>query len=180
MAHWHNWENKLESRDAALWKFLRNEGSAFALQTARPCLGGPREMATPSWVVDVKIVSSISTFALNTLTLKLSAFFVGTFGLSFWKFGRQRNIPVVMLKPLNPTIDQHQFSPNNISRSSRVQVMRNTKLTTKGEMFCSYIKFPQLILQGNVWILVWRICIWIMGIKELVLSPPYSRRRILL
>ena len=160
-------------------KFLRNEGSAFALQTARPCLGGPREMATPSWVVDVKIVSSISTFALNTLTLKLSAFFVGTFGLSFWKFGRQRNIPVVMLKPLNPTIEQHQFSPN-ISRSSRVQVMRNTKLITKGEMFCSYIKFPQLILQGNVWILVWRICIWIMGIKELVLSPPYSRRRILL
>ena len=131
MAHWHNWENKLESRDAALWKFLRNEGSAFALQTARPCLGGPRKMATPSWVVDVKMVSSISTFALNTLTLKLSAFFVNTFGVSFWKFGRQRNIPVVMLKPLNPMIDQHQFSPNNISRSSRVQVMRNTNLITK-------------------------------------------------
>ena len=131
MAHWHNWENKLESRDAALWKFLRNEGSAFALQTARPCVGGPRKMATPSWVVDVKMVSSISTSVLNTLTLKLSAFFVGTFGLSFWIFGRQRNIPVVMLKPLNPKIDQHQFSHKNISRSSRVQVMRNTNLITK-------------------------------------------------
>ena len=112
-------------------KFLRNEGSAFALQTARPYVGGPRKMATPSWVVDVKMVSSISTSVLNTLTLKLSAFFVGTFGLSFWKFGRQRNIPVVMLKPLNPMIDQHQFSPNNISRSSRVQVIRNTNLITK-------------------------------------------------
>ena len=131
MAHWHNWENKLESRDAALWKFLRNEGSAFALQTARPCLGGPRKMATPSWVVDVKMVSSISTSVLNTLTLKLSAFFVGTFGLSFWKFGRQRNILLVMLKPLNPKIDQHQFSHKNISRSSRVQVIRNTNLITK-------------------------------------------------
>ena len=131
MAHWHNWENKLESRDAALWKFLRNEGSAFALQTARPCVGGPRKMATPSWVVDVKMVSSISTSVLNTLTLKLSAFFVGTFGLSFWIFGRQRNIPVVILKPLNPKIDQHQFSHKNISRSSRVQVMRNTNLITK-------------------------------------------------
>ena len=131
MAHWHNWENKLESRDAALWKFLRNEGSAFALQTARPCVGGPRKMATPSWVVDVKMVSSISTSVLNTLTLKLSAFFVGTFGLSFWIFGRQRNIPVVILKPLNPKIDQHQFSHKNSSRSSRVQVMRNTNLITK-------------------------------------------------
>ena len=131
MAHWHNWENKLESRDAALWKFLRNEGSAFALQTARPCVGGPRKMATPSWVVDVKMVLSISTFLLNTLTLKLSAYFVGTFGLPFWIFGRQRNIPVVMLKPLNPKIDQHQFSHKNISRSSRVQVMRNTNLITK-------------------------------------------------
>ena len=58
--------------------------------------------------------------------------------------------------------------------------MRNTQLITEGEMFCSKIKFPQLILQGNVWILVWRICIWILGIKVLVLSPPYSRRRILL
>ena len=30
--------------------------------------------------------------------------------------------------------DQHQFSPNNISRSSRVKVMRITKLITKGRM----------------------------------------------
>ena len=38
----------------------------------------------------------------------------------------------VMLNPLGPKIDQHQFSPNNIDRSSRVKVVRITKLITKG------------------------------------------------
>ena len=38
------------------------------------------------------------------------------------------------LNPLGPTSDQHQFSPNIISRSSRVKVMRITKLITKGRM----------------------------------------------
>ena len=36
------------------------------------------------------------------------------------------------LNSLGPKSDQHQFSANNISRSSRVKVMRITKLTTKG------------------------------------------------
>ena len=35
-------------------------------------------------------------------------------------------------KLLGPKSDQHQFSPNNIGRSSRVKVMRITKLITKG------------------------------------------------
>ena len=39
-----------------------------------------------------------------------------------------------VLHPLGPKIDQHQFSPKNISRSSRVKVMRITKLITKGRM----------------------------------------------
>ena len=34
------------------------------------------------------------------------------------------------LNPLGPTSDQHQFSPNNISRSSRVKVTRITRLIT--------------------------------------------------
>ena len=38
------------------------------------------------------------------------------------------------LNPLGPKSDQHQFSPNNISRSSRVKFMRITKLITKGRM----------------------------------------------
>ena len=41
------------------------------------------------------------------------------------------------LNPLGPKSDQHQFSPNNISRSSRVKVMRITKLITKGRMLWS-------------------------------------------
>ena len=39
-----------------------------------------------------------------------------------------------VLNPLGPKSDQHQFSPNNISRSSRVKVMRITKFITKGRM----------------------------------------------
>ena len=36
--------------------------------------------------------------------------------------------------PLGPKSDQYEFSPNNISRQSRVKVMRITKLITKGRM----------------------------------------------
>ena len=51
------------------------------------------------------------------------------------------------LNPLGPKSDQHQFSPNNISRSSRVKVMRITKLITKGRMLWSWTKFSQLSLK---------------------------------
>ena len=51
------------------------------------------------------------------------------------------------LNPLGPKSDQHQFSPNNISRSSRVKVMRITKLITKGRRLWSFIKFSQLFLK---------------------------------
>ena len=44
-----------------------------------------------------------------------------------------------------PKNDQHQFSPNNISRSTRVQAMRITKLITKGAML--WFKFSQLFLK---------------------------------
>ena len=40
----------------------------------------------------------------------------------------------LLVNPLGPKSDQHQFSPNNISRSSKVKVMRITKLITKGRM----------------------------------------------
>ena len=47
------------------------------VQTAGPSRGSDDhvEMAVPSPVGGVKIVSPISTFVLNTLTLKKSAFF---------------------------------------------------------------------------------------------------------
>ena len=50
------------------------------------------------------------------------------------------------LRPLGPKSDQQQFSPNNISKSSRVKVMRISKMITKGKMLWSFIKFSQLIL----------------------------------
>ena len=40
-------------------------------------------------------------------------------------------------KPFGPKSDQYQFSPNKISRSLRVKVMRITKLITKGRMLWS-------------------------------------------
>ena len=40
-----------------------------------------------------------------------------------------------VFNPLGPMSDQHQFSPNDISRSSRVRLMRITKLITNGKMF---------------------------------------------
>ena len=39
-----------------------------------------------------------------------------------------------VFNPLGPKSVQHQFSPNNISRSTRVKVMRITKLMTKGRI----------------------------------------------
>ena len=48
---------------------------------------------------------------------------------------------------LSPKGDQHQFSPNNISRSSTVKVMRITKLITKGNMLWSNTKFSQLLFK---------------------------------
>ena len=42
-----------------------------------------------------------------------------------------------LVNPLGPKSDQHQFSPNNISRSSRVKVMRITKLITKWRILWS-------------------------------------------
>ena len=51
---------------------LRNEGTTFALQTVGPSRDSDDhvEMAVLSPVRDVKIVSPISTFVLNTLALK--------------------------------------------------------------------------------------------------------------
>ena len=46
--------------------------------------------------------------------------------------------------------------------------MRNDKIITKGEMLWSVFKFSLLILLKNVWRSVWRICMSISGLKELI------------
>ena len=40
-------------------------------------------------------------------------------------------------------------------------------MITKEKIPWSVIKFSQLILKGNVWRSVWRICMWILGFKGL-------------
>ena len=40
----------------------------------------------------------------------------------------------------------------------------------KERMPWCFIKFSQLILKGNVWRSVWRICMWILGLKGLMLT----------
>ena len=48
--------------------------------------------------------------------------------------------------------------------------MRVNQMITKEKMLWFIIKFSQLILQGNVWGSVWRICMWILGLKGLMIS----------
>ena len=45
--------------------------------------------------------------------------------------------------------------------------MRINEIITKEKMPRSFIKVSQLILKGNVWRSVWRICMWILGFKGL-------------
>ena len=40
-------------------------------------------------------------------------------------------------------------------------------MLTKEKIPWSFIKFSQLILKGNAWRSVWRICMWILGLKGL-------------
>ena len=42
-------------------------------------------------------------------------------------------------------------------------------MITIEKMLWSLIKFSQLIVKGNVWRSVWRICMWILGLKGLTL-----------
>ena len=75
------------------------------------------------------------------------------------------------LNPLSPNSDQHQFSPKNTHMLPREMVTRVKKLITKWKMLWSIIKFSQLILKGDVWLLFWRICNWISGLKGLISNP---------
>ena len=71
------------------------------------------------------------------------------------------------INPLSPNSDLHQFSLNNIHMLPREMVMRVNKMVTKEKMLWSFIKLSQLILKGNVWRSVWRICKRISGLKGL-------------
>ena len=55
------------------------------------------------------------------------------------------------VNPLGPKSDQHQFSPNYISKSSRIKVVRITKLITKGRNALILKQILSTILKRNVW-----------------------------
>ena len=75
---------------------------------------------------------------------------------------------MVTINPLSPNSDQHQFSPNNIHTMSRDQVMRSNKVITQETTLSSFINFSQPIHEGNLQRTVWRICMWILGLKGLM------------
>ena len=71
------------------------------------------------------------------------------------------------VNPLSPISAQDQFSPNDIHRLSWTKSMRINKMITERKNIWSFTKFSQIILQGNVRRPVWRICMWILGLKGL-------------
>ena len=72
-------------------------------------------------------------------------------------------LQLVGLNPLSPNSDQHQFSPKKIHRLSRAKSMRINKMITKGKVFdLKSNSLNQFLRKINVWISVWRICIWIL------------------
>ena len=70
-------------------------------------------------------------------------------------------------KEVNPYSHQHQFSPNNLHTLSREMDMRINKMISKEIkiLFWSFIKLSYLLLFGNIWRWVWRICMWILGLS---------------
>ena len=55
-------------------------------------------------------------------------------------------VEVKAFNRLRPNSEQNQYSPTNIHRLSRDEVMRMNKMITKVKMSCYFINFCQLIL----------------------------------
>ena len=97
------------------------------------------------------LINSIIIYAFNSSSIKVVSYDKLFFTLTF--------------NPLSSNSDQQQFSPNHILTLSRDKVMRINKIITKEKMPWSFIKFSQLLIKRNVWRPVWRICMWILGLK---------------
>ena len=68
------------------------------------------------------------------------------------------------LNPFGPKGDQHEFSPDNISRSSRVKGYENYYINDQRENALILKQILSTILKRNVSRAVWRICMWIFGL----------------
>ena len=71
----------------------------------------------------------------------------------------------ILINPLSPMSDQYRFSPDITDSSSREKVTRISKMIIMGKVLWSLINFSSLIHEENVWTQVWRICMWILGLK---------------
>ena len=72
-------------------------------------------------------------------------------------------IPLTLQVPMVTNINFLQTI--SIHCHAREKVMRIAKMITKEKMPWSFTKFSQQFLTGNEWRSVWRICIWILGLK---------------
>ena len=86
-----------------------------------------RQMCPPN-----KCKVDFATLQFKIMDCLYHIFKFSSFPKPIGSYNFQRICHLKLLNPLGPTSDQHQFSPNIISRSSRVKVMRITKLITKG------------------------------------------------
>ena len=96
---------------------------ALKTESRIPSLAGTlrRQMCHCHLKVNVKLLGDYSLNLFSRPLLDLGGYFKG-------------KLNAVHSCPLGHKSDQHQFSPNNISRSSKIKVMRITKLITKGRM----------------------------------------------
>ena len=129
----------------------------------------------------VQVCPSVPFFVFSVSFIPSSHFFSGYFNVSrslvavssltiLMNFVAQLMVIMILstcsrFNPLSPNSDQQQFSPNNIHTLSRDKVMRINKMIIIEKIPWSFIKFSQLILKGDVWRSVWRICMWILGLK---------------
>ena len=100
-------------------------------------------LALSSWLYCNFLFCSIDLFLLVFCSF-VTLFLINSFSSSqlnniFGKVVYKMNCLVLNkgINTLGPKSDQHQFSPNNISRSLRVKVMRFTQLITKGRILWS-------------------------------------------
>ena len=104
------------------------------------------------------------------LLIIISSAFAVPIKLDQWYRRYNKKIANCLCNSLNPfsaNSDQQQFSPNNILHCQEIKLWELIKMITIEKMLWSFIKFSQLIVKGDVWRSVWRISMWILGLKGL-------------
>ena len=77
------------------------------------------------------------------------------------KTDTQKKVPLTLC----PKNGQDLFSANHVNTTSGTKVTGINKMITSEKVLWSFNKFSQLIFQENVGKFIWRICMWIFGLK---------------